>query len=101
MRVRISIESLILAVICLADMLSTLYFVSAGLAVEQNPLMAACLDHSPMMFVLVKMVSFVPFIIAIELYRRKNPAFAIKACRCAILLYLVTFVALTLGTNIV
>ena len=101
MRVRVSVESLILVAICLADMLSTLYFVMMGMAVEQNPLMAACIDHSPVTFVLVKMASFVPFIIAIELYRRKNPDFAIKACRCAIALYLVTFVALTLGTNIV
>lgn len=101
MRVRVSIESLILVAICLADMISTLYFVLVGVAVEQNPLMAACIDHSPMTFVLVKMASFVPFIIAIELYRRKNPDFAIKACRCAILLYVVAFVTLTLGTNIV
>ena len=101
MRVRVSVESLILVAICLADMLSTLYFVMMGMAVEQNPLMAACINHSPVTFVLVKMASFVPFIIAIELYRRKNPDFAIKACRCAIALYLVTFIALTLGTNIV
>lgn len=101
MRVRVSVESLILVAICLADMLSTLYFVMSGAATEQNPIMAACINHSPVMFVLVKIASFVPFVIAVELYRRKNPDFATKACRCAIVLYVVSFVALTLKTNMV
>ncbi len=100
MRLRISTESLILVAICMADMLATLYFVLNGMATEQNPIMAACIKHSPAMFVLVKMVSFVPFVIAVELYRRKNPGFARKACLYAIALYVVTFVALTLGTNV-
>lgn len=101
MKLRISIESVILVVICMADMFSTLYFVLKGAAVEQNPIMAACFNHSPGMFVLVKMLSFVPFVIAVELYRKKNPDFAQKACRCAIILYVVAFVTLTIGTNMV
>ena len=101
MRIRVSAESLVLVAICMMDMLSTLYFVLKGVATEQNPLMAACFTHSPGMFVMVKMISFVPFIVAIEMYRRKNPGFALKACRCAIALYLVTYVTMTLGTNIV
>ena len=100
MKFKVSTESLVLVAICLADMFSTLFFVMKGLAVEQNPLMAACLRHGPMAFVLVKLASFVPFVVAIELYRRRNAAFARLACRSAIALYLVTFVALTLGTNL-
>ena len=100
MRVRVSTESLILIAICVADMLFTLYFVLSGMAVEQNPLMAACIRHSPAFFVLVKMLSFVPFVIAVELYRRRNAAFARAACRWAIGVYVATFVALTLGANI-
>ena len=100
MKSRVSTESLILVAICLVDMLLTLFFVLRGYAVEQNPLMAACLRHSPVVFVLVKLVSFVPFIIAVEFYRRQNASFARLACRSAIALYLVTFVALTLGTNL-
>jgi uncharacterized membrane protein YozB (DUF420 family) len=95
----ISAESLALIGICVADMLATLCLVLRGAATEQNPLMAACIDHSPAMFVMVKIASFVPFVIAVELYRRKNPGFARKACLCAILLYLVTFCVLTIGTN--
>ncbi len=100
MRVKLCIESLILIAICVADMLVTLYFVLHGAAIEQNPIMAACINHSPAMFVLVKLVSFVPFVVAVELYRRKNPGFARAVCRWAIGLYLATFIVLTLGTNI-
>ncbi|MEN6582588.1 MAG: DUF5658 family protein [Armatimonadota bacterium] len=99
MKYRVSIEALILVAICMADMLVTLYCVLAGIAVEQNPLMAACFDKSPGMFVVVKTLSFVPFVVAVELYRRKNPDFAKKACRCAILLYVLVFTALTLSIN--
>lgn len=99
MKYRISLESTILVFICMADMLVTLYCVMAGFATEQNPLMAACINRSPWMFVLVKMISFVPFVVAIEVYRRKNPAFALGACRCAIALYLVAYVVLTVGVN--
>ncbi|MCE5315358.1 MAG: DUF5658 family protein [Armatimonadota bacterium] len=99
MKYRVSVESLILVAICLADMLVTLYCVTAGLAVEQNPIMAACFNRGPGMFVVVKMLSFVPFVVAVELYRKKNPDFARNACRCAIGLYVVTFTILTLGIN--
>lgn len=99
-KVSVSAESLILVAICMADMISTLVFVLRGRAVEQNPLMAMCLNQSPLMFVLVKLASFVPFVVAVELFRRRNPAFARFACRTAIAAYVVTFVALTLGCNV-
>jgi hypothetical protein len=100
MRLKISIESIVLIAICLADMFATLYLVLNGMATEQNPIMAACIRHSPATFVLVKLVSFVPFVVAVELYRRRNPGFARKACLYAIGLYVVAFVVLTIGTNV-
>ncbi|MCX6344282.1 MAG: DUF5658 family protein [Armatimonadetes bacterium] len=100
MKYKISIESLILIAICVADMLVTLYCVAIGIAKEQNPIMATCINHSPWMFVLIKLLSFVPFVIAIEWYRKKNPSFALKACRSAIALYVAAYVGLTLGVNI-
>jgi len=95
----VSIESIILSLICLADMLSTLALVSMGRAAEQNPLMAACLDHSPVTFVIAKVASFLPFIIAVEWYRRKKPEFARSATRLAIVLYLSAYVILTAIVN--
>ena len=101
MKSRVSTESLVLVTICLADMFATLFFVMRGCAVEQNPLMAACLRRGPVVFVLVKLASFVPFIVAVELYRRRDALFARLACRSAIVLYLVTFAALTIRTNLI
>ncbi len=100
MKFRVSAESLVLVGICLADMISTLFFVLRGSAVEQNPLMRVCLDTSPWVFVLVKLASFIPFVLAVELYRKRNAAFARFACRTAIAAYLVTFAVLTVGCNL-
>jgi uncharacterized membrane protein len=99
MRSYISTESVVLTLICLADMLSTLVLVTLGYAAEQNPLMAACLQRGPATFVLVKALSFIPFVVTIEWYRRKKPVFARNAGRAAILSYLIVYIALTLRAN--
>jgi hypothetical protein len=98
--IRLSIESLILVAVCTADMLVTLFFVSRGMAVEQNPLMAVFMNYSPWAFVLAKLLSFLPFVIAIEMYRRHDRDFARRVCRIAIGAYVVLFVVLTVGTNL-
>jgi hypothetical protein len=95
----ISTESVVLSVVCLADMLTTLFFVSTGAAVEVNPIMSACFKIGPAMFVFAKLLSFVPFVIITELHRRKNPAFCKTAARTAILVYLSAYVVLTVRTN--
>ncbi len=100
MKVRVCIESVVLVTMCLADMLFTLYCVMRGVATEQNPIMAACMSRSLALFVLVKMLSFVPFVVMIEWYRHRKPEFARSVCRCAIALYLIAFVALTAGSNL-
>jgi hypothetical protein len=94
-------ETAVLSLICLADMFSTLIMVSLGYAVEKNPLMAACLRHSLTTFVLFKTASFLPFIIAVEWYRRRKPIFARNAARAAIILYVITYVILTVRVNMV
>lgn len=96
----ISAESLVLISVCLADMLSTMYFVGSGAAIEQNPIMAYFMDMGMGIFVIAKLFSFIPFIIAVEIYRRNNPSYAIKAIRFAIAAYLVVFIVFTLGCNI-
>ncbi len=100
MRLKLCAESLVLSAICLTDMLLTLYFVMAGLAVEQNPIMAACIEHSPLTFVIVKILSFLPFVIGVEIYRRRSPYFARVVCRAAIGVYVVMFVVLTAAVNL-
>ena len=100
MRPVVCIESVLLSILCLADMVSTLVFVSAGIAVERNPVMAACLHQSIWAFVVVKTFSFIPFLVVAEWYRRRNPLFARRAIRAAILLYVTTYVVLTARGNI-
>lgn len=95
----ISTESIILVIVCLADMLSTLACILSGIAVEQNPFMAACIRHSTWTFIGVKLASFVPFVFVIEYYRWQNPIFAKNAARTAIVLYVMIYIILTLGVN--
>lgn len=101
MKTLVSTESIILAIICMADMFSTLLFVSLGHATEQNPLMAACLKHSAMMFIVAKTASFLPFIVVVEWYRRQKPQFARNATRAAIILYLLAYMTITARVNMV
>jgi hypothetical protein len=96
----ISIESILLAAICLADMITTVIMVSAGIAVESNPIMSACLRHGPTFFIVVKLISFVPFIVVTEWYRRKNPAFSRAASRAAIVIYMFAYITLTARVNL-
>ena len=100
MKGKISVESLILAGICLADMIVTAVFVSLGRASESNPLMAVCLNRGVCTFILVKLASFVPFIAVCEYYRRRNPTFVRFAVRLAILLYVITYVVLVTRENV-
>ena len=53
-------DSLLLLLICTADMCSTLYWVHAGAASEANPWMAFCLHHGDAAFCAAKLVSFLP-----------------------------------------
>lgn len=99
MSLKISSESAFLAAICLADMILTATLVQFRLAVEQNPLMAACLERGILTFVVVKLLSFVPFIIIAEIYRRKKPEFIRTATRCAIALYLFIYTTVLVRVN--
>jgi len=96
----ITAESKILIAICLADMLSTVIAVLSGFAVEYNPLMAACIRRGIWVFIFVKLISFAPFILAVEYYRRKNPEFSRNACRSAIVLYIIVYIGLTIRANL-
>jgi len=96
---RLTRGSMVLLFICTLDMLTTLYFVTHGMAVEVNPLMNAFFKISPLAFVMAKLVSFVPFIIAIELYKKYNARFTSIATRFTIVAYSVIYVIATVGAN--
>jgi hypothetical protein len=81
-------------------MVLTALAVSFGIATEQNPLMAYFIKHGIWAFIVIKTLSFLPFVALTEWYRRKNPDFARLASRSAIVLYLAAYTLLTVQANI-
>ena len=90
---------MVLLFICTLDMLTTLYFVTHGFAVEINPIMNAFFKISPLAFVAAKLISFIPFIIAIEMYKKHNARFTSIATRFTIVAYSIVYVVATVGAN--
>jgi len=84
-RLPVSIETLILAVICLLDLVSTVYWVRHIDAEEGNPLMAFYLHHGGVAaFAIAKAIlCFGPLAVA-EWARRHHPRFVHAALRCGI-----------------
>ncbi|MGI4790676.1 MAG: DUF5658 family protein [Janthinobacterium lividum] len=91
-------DSLLLFLICTADMSSTLYWVHAGAATEANPWMAFCLLHGPLAFCAVKMLSFLPLLAFAAYYRARRPRLIAISLRGTCLLY-VGIYALAVGTQ--
>lgn len=85
-------DSLTLLTICLADMLSTLYFVHAHMAVESNPVMAYWLNMGDGPFCIAKILSFLPLLIVAAHYRQSRPKLVQLSLRGAIVLYLTIYV---------
>lgn len=69
--------NIVLLVIGLADLLTTIFWLRTGQATEVNPIMAAALSLSPVLFILVKLATLGAYVAVIEWYRRRrNPSFA-------------------------
>ena len=67
----------ILLAVGLADLLTTLFWLTTGRAVEVNPIMAAVLRAGVWPFVITKLSTLVAFVGVVEWYRRRrNPVFA-------------------------
>ncbi len=86
-------ESVLLFVICTADMLSTLYWVHAGRATEANPWLAHWLRHGDAAFCVTKLLSFVPFLIVAAYYRPRRPRLIAVALRATVVLYVLMYLA--------
>lgn len=94
------VESWMLVAMCMADALSTLLLVSIGLATEYNPIMDWCLRRGPLLFLLVKCLTFVPFVAAVEVYRRSDPAKGQALGRLAVAAYAFVYVVLVVLVNL-
>ena len=80
-------QTVALAAIGIADLVTTLMFVGLANAAEANPLMAPFLERGPITFIQAKLtLLFVPLIV-IELARKRNPTFVRNAVNVAIAMY--------------
>ena len=67
----------VLLAVGLADLLTTLFWLATGQAVEVNPIMAAVLRAGVWPFVIAKLGTLVAYVGIMEWYRRRrNPVFA-------------------------
>ena len=95
----ISGDTVVLACVCVLDMLTTLYFMSIGVACEGNPLMATFAAMGTTHLVVAKIVSFLPFLVIIEIYRLSQPRNARILTRMVTFIYLSAYVWGTLHIN--
>jgi hypothetical protein len=80
---------ILLLAVGLVDLLTTLFWLGTGRAIEVNPIMAAVLDTGVPLFVLVKLATLGAYIAVMEWYRRRrNPAFAEVVGNFTVLAYL-------------
>jgi len=72
---------------------------SCGAADEANPVMAGVLSYGVWAFISVKLLSFVPFVIFIEIYRRSEPERAKSITKLVTVLYLLIYIYVTVSRN--
>lgn len=87
----ISWESGAVSGVCLADLLSTLFWVQYRGAAEGNPLMAFYLAQGVAAFVLAKVLLCVPPLYLAEYARVRSPRFVRLSLRATFALYLLAY----------
>ncbi len=89
----VSPEAVWIVAICLADLVTTLYWVADRRATEGNPLMATFLHMGVVPFIAAKLHTFVPATILAEWYRSHKPELVTRLLRWVIAGYLFLYVA--------
>ena len=84
----VTLESILLVFVAMADAAWTVYLVEKGLAIEANPFMAHVLEYGPAAFVTVKLLYTLPLIVVCEWLREFRPQFAVMALRLTLVAYL-------------
>lgn len=92
-------ESLGLAMLCLIDMILTLWVVESGLAIEANPIMRFYYDISPLAFAMAKTFLFVGPLFVLERLHERNPRFIRGLLRVAVVLYATLYVSAVAVVN--
>lgn len=87
----VTLDSILLVLVTMADAAWTVYLVQRGLAVEANPFMAHVLSYGPIAFVTVKLIYTLPLIVVCEWLREFRPQFATMALRLTLIAYLALY----------
>lgn len=96
----LSRETVLLGMVCTADLALTALLISTGRFTEANPLLAHYLEYGLGVMCLVKLGSYtVPLALA-EWYRRQKPEFVTMLLRATLFLYVAGYFAGILAVNI-
>lgn len=80
-----------IVLLCMADLFWTLLMLLKGLAIEANPVLAWSFAHGPVAFALVKTLTFIPGIWALEMCRLHNAPFAGFVARLGVYGYMAVY----------
>jgi len=82
-----AVEVLLLLALCSLDMFSTIYWVRTGQATESNPFLAWTFRLHPLLFVLVKVGTYLPPLLLASYLARRHPRLVTILLRVVILAY--------------
>ncbi len=87
----VTLDSILLVLVTMADAAWTLFLVGKHIAVEANPFMAHVLAYGPVAFVTVKLLYTLPLIVVCEWLRTFRPQFATWALRLTLIAYVTLY----------
>lgn len=93
-------ESYALLAINVADLITTLWLITAGHAIEGNPIMSFYANHGLAIFAAAKIVLCVGPIVILEWGRRYRPKFVRGMLRFTIAAYISLYVVVVVNANI-
>ena len=97
---RVTWETVVLAAVCSADMIYTLWLIANGVAIEANPIMRFYLDFGITAFIAAKTLLIVAPISALEILRRKRPRSVHRIMTIGLALYVASYAIGLLCANI-
>jgi hypothetical protein len=93
-------ETCILLIICLPDLMSTVWLIVTNQAIEGNPVMAFYLENGLGTAVAVKLLIAISALFIAEWARRRSPRFVHGLLRFAIAAYVGIYMTFFVGTNV-
>ena len=84
-------ESVVLGIICAADMLSTLFWVMSGQAQEANPMLGWTFKGHPIVFVVIKCLACIPALVLAPRLAQSQRTFTEWLLRIVIVSYIALY----------